>query len=249
LGRGKLLQETGIPATGGIRSAGWALIDPYRACLGIAAAAVARGADFFERSPMKGIRPGRLGVEIRTDAGIVEARTVVIATGGPPPPFKALARHFKRRASYAVLTGPVAPGLRRQLGSSESVLRDSASPPHVVTWSSDRRLFASGADQPAVPAARRARVLVQRGGQIMYETSLLYPAISGIQPEYVWDIPVVTTADGLMYAGPHRNYPRHLFALGCGHDGPASAFLAARILLRHYQQAPEREDEAFGFGR
>ena len=42
----------------------------------------------------------------------------------------------------------------------------------------------------------------------------MYPAISGLQPEYGWDASYGETADGLMYIGPHRNYPRHLFALG-----------------------------------
>ena len=38
-----------------------------------------------------------------------------------------------------------------------------------------------------------------------------------------------------MYIGPHRNYPRHLFALGGAGDSVTGAFLAARILVRALQ--------------
>jgi glycine/D-amino acid oxidase-like deaminating enzyme len=248
-GSGKVLQHTGIPAAGGIRSAGWALIDPYCACQGLAAAAVERGADFFERSPMTSVRPGRLGVEVRTDAGTVDAKTVIIATNVPPPAFKSLTRHFSRRVAYAALTGPLDAAMRRVLGRREAVVRDSARPPHQITWTRDHRMLALGVDQPASGGRASDRALLRHGGQLMYETSLLYPAISGIQPEYVWDVPIAEASDGLIYAGSHRNYPRHLFALGRGHNGPGAAFLAARILLRQYLREPERDDAVFCFGR
>jgi hypothetical protein len=51
-----------------------------------------------------------------------------------------------------------------------------------------------------------------------------------------------------MYAGPHRNYPRHLFAWATRHD-PAQAFLASRILLRHYLGQADRTDAYFAFTR
>ena len=83
----------------------------------------------------------------------------------------------------------------------------------------------------------------------MYELSLLYPGISGLPPDFGWDAAIAMTADDVMYAGPHRNYPHHLFALGAGHHGPAAAFLAARILVRHYTGSPGAGDEVFGFNR
>jgi len=57
------------------------------------------------------------------------------------------------------------------------------------------------------------------------------------------------TADGLMYIGPHRNYPRHLFALGGGGDSVTGAILAARILVRALQDAAEKEDVLWAFTR
>ena len=83
----------------------------------------------------------------------------------------------------------------------------------------------------------------------MYELSTLYPVISGIRPEYAWASPVNTTTDGVSLVGPHRHFPRHLFALGAGHGGATASFLAARLLLRHHLGKSEKGDELFGFAR
>ena len=82
----------------------------------------------------------------------------------------------------------------------------------------------------------------------MYELSLVLPEISGIQPEHGWDAAYSVGRDGLPLIGPHRNYPRHLFALGLGAN-PAAAFLASRMLLRHVTASLDKADETFGFSR
>jgi len=73
--------------------------------------------------------------------------------------------------------------------------------------------------------------------------------ISGLKPEYGWDLTYGETADGWLYAGPHRNYPRHLFALGGGRDSITGAFLSARILARAIAGSPDKLDDLFGFTR
>jgi glycine/D-amino acid oxidase-like deaminating enzyme len=83
----------------------------------------------------------------------------------------------------------------------------------------------------------------------MYELLMMFPVISGLRPEYGWEVTSGETADGLMYIGPHRNHPRHLFALGGGGDSVTGAFLAARILVRALQDAAEKEDAVWGFTR
>jgi glycine/D-amino acid oxidase-like deaminating enzyme len=90
---------------------------------------------------------------------------------------------------------------------------------------------------------------VQRTGQLMYELLTIYPAISGLRPAYGWEMSYGETADGLMYIGPHRNYPRHLFALGSAGDSLAGAFLAARILARGTREKLDKADDVFGWTR
>jgi glycine/D-amino acid oxidase-like deaminating enzyme len=242
-------REAGIVASGGLRMRGDSEIDPYRACLGLAAAAVARRAAVFEQSPVLGVRAGRKAVELRLSSGIVRARTVVVATGTPSLQHRQLRRHVKRMETYAALTSTVPSTVRRELGGRGPVLRDAAVPSHLVRWVGEDRLLVAGADQPALPARSHPKVLVQRTGQLMYELSLIRPAISGIAPEYGWHVPYGLTADTWPLVGPHRNYPRHLFALGFGPGAAGLAVAAGRMLVRHHRGEPTRDDLCFGLGR
>ena len=245
----RLRQETGLTGVGAIRSSGDAFVDPYRATLGLAAEAVKRRAQVFERTPVTRIRTGRNGVEFVTDGGTIRAETAVVASNYPLPAFKPLRRHFDSREAFCVLTPPVPSFVRREFGRSRGIVIDQNDPPHVFRRTSDERVMFMGVDQPAVAVRAREKAMVQRTGQLMYELSKLYPAIAGTRPEYGWFVPVSTASDGFVCVGPHRNYPHHLFALGSGHNGVASAHLAARVLLRHYLGAPDKGDELFGFAR
>lgn len=241
--------EVAIPSGGGLRGKDGATLDPYRACLGIAAAARERGAQFFERSPVTKIVFGRRAVDVRTAGGTVRAAQVVVATGVPTALFASLQRHFWFRSRYLALTGRVPPRIRQQLGKRSTVVRDCAEPPHVIRWVDDERLLVMGADRESPPDRLREKITIQRTGQLMYELSTLYPDISGIPPECGWDGSYARTSDGLPYIGPHRNFPHHLFAFGDSSHGVTGAYLASRILLRHYLGEPEPADELFAFTR
>jgi glycine/D-amino acid oxidase-like deaminating enzyme len=225
------------------------LLDPYRACLGMAAAAARRGAACFERSPVTKVRFTRRYADVAVEGGSIRTRRVIVATGTATAEFAQLRRHFHRRETYVVMTEALPVQMRRELGDPRLVLRDSETPPHHVAWTADGRLIVAGADQPETQARVRPDVLVQRTGQLMYELLKVYPAISGLRPEYGWGAAYGETSDGLMYVGAHRNYPHHLFALGGHAVSVTGAFAAARILLRAVQDAPEKGDEVFAWTR
>ena len=242
--------EAGVPGLAGLRTKEGATVDPYRACLGIAAAAAERGAQLCERSAVKKIKFSRKAVDVFTAHGTIRADALVVATGMPTTPlFKSLIRHFWFQTTYLVLTEPVPARVRHGLGTRAAVIRDNAEPPHLVRWINDERLLVSGADAETGSARLRDQQIVQRTGQLMYELSTLYPDISGIQPAYGWDLPYARTADGLPYLGAHRNFPRHLFAFGGDSRSITGAYLASRILLRRYLGEPESADAPFEFAR
>jgi glycine/D-amino acid oxidase-like deaminating enzyme len=201
----------------------------------------------FEHSPATRIRFGRKAVDVHTAGGTIRADRVIVATGGPTALFKSLRRHFWFRRVYLALTAPVPARIRRHLGQREAVVRDAATSPHIVRWLDEERLLVTGADGETPPDRQREKTIIQRTGQLMYELSTLYPDISGLPPEAGWDASYARTTDGLPCIGPHRNYPRHLFAFGDASHGVAGAYLARRILLRHYLDKIEPADEAFGF--
>ena len=246
----KLLAGLAVPeAPAAVRMRDAFTLDPYRACLGLAAAAASRGAVIYERSRARKVKVARRHVEVVAEGGQVRASTVIVATGTATLEFRQLRRHFKRRESYLVLTEPLPPTMRKQLGSRDTTFGDTREPHRRVRWTADDRILVGGATQDETPERTRPAVLVQRTGQLMYELLTMFPAISGLMPEYGWELSSGETADGLMYIGPHRNYPRHLFALGGGGDSITGAFLAPRILVRALQDASDKDDAVWSFTR
>ena len=245
---GAVTREAAVETGGSIRTHGSA-IDPYRACLGLAAAAAERGARLHEHSGAKRIKPTQRHVEITTSSATVRADVVVIATAAPLPDLRALRRHVTATSLYGAVTEPLPAAVRKQVGRREAAIEDAGQPLRLVRWLADERAMVRGGRQVEVADRLRERALVQRTGQLMYELSLLYPAISGLQAEWSWDSTDYETVDGLPFIGPHRNFPRHLFAFTPARHGAGPSWTAARILLRHYQEEGMRGDEAFSFAR
>jgi glycine/D-amino acid oxidase-like deaminating enzyme len=241
--------EVGLDAATAFRSRDGATLDPYGACVGIAAAADSRGARLFERSPVKKITFTRKDATVITDGGSIRTRRIAVATGLPSGLFQSLARHFWFRSTYLAQTGPIPAKVRARLGSRQSAIRDSAEPPHFIRWVGGDRLLVSGADGETGTARLRDKLVVQRTGQLMYELSTLYPDVSGIQPEYGWIADYARTVDGLPYIGAHRNFPHHVFAFGNSSGSVTGAYLASRIMLRNCSGEMDPADEVFGFHR
>ena len=249
LTRTLLSKVTALDAPAAIRMRDAFTLDPYRASLGLCAAAASRGAIITERSRVITVKVARKFVDVIADGATVRASTVIVTTGTATPEFRQLRRHFTRRESYLVLTEPMPPAIRKAIGARDTTFRDTRDPHRRVRWTSDDRVLVAGATQDETPERKRSAVLVQRTGQLMYELLTMFPVISGLAPAYGWELISGDTADGLMYIGAHRNYPRHLFALGGGGDSITGAFLAARVVVRALQDAPEKEDAVWGWTR
>jgi glycine/D-amino acid oxidase-like deaminating enzyme len=249
LTRRQVTAVTPLDVPAAMRSRDAFVFDPYRACLGLARAASARGARFFERTAVKKVRAARRNVEIATADATVTARTIVVATGRATSEFRPLQRHFKAREIYAALSSPMPAAMRKQVGDRSVTARDLSGSGRRVIWTSDGRMLVAGAVRDETAPRQRDAVLHQRTGQLMYEALTMYPAISGLGVDFGWSTTFGETADGLMYVGAHRNYPRHLFALGGPGDSATGAFLSSRVLLRALQEVPEKSDAAFGWTR
>jgi glycine/D-amino acid oxidase-like deaminating enzyme len=237
-----------LDGVAGLRAKDGATIDPYRACVGLAAAAASRGARIFERSPVKRVTFTRKTADVLLSGASIRTHRVIVATSMPTTLFKGLIRHFWFKTAYLVVTDPIPVKIRRLLGQDHAIIRDLAEPPHVIRWIGDDRLLVLGADSEAV-LRQRDKVIVQRTGQLMYELSTLYPDISGIQPAFGWAADYALTAEGIPYIGAHRNYPHHLFVYGDASHSVTAAYLASRMLLRQHLGQSDSGDEAFSFNR
>ena len=245
----RLRKEIGADRGVGLFTTGALTLDPYRACVGLARAAEARGCEIFEMSPVRGVRRRADAVDLQIGSVTTTAQVIILATGSPALLAPKLARHVRPMMMHHVVTPPLPAALRKAMGARRSVVRLAGVPARRLRWTEDHRVIFSGGDHAPVPERARERAVVQRTGQLMYELSLVYPAISGVQPDVGWDAALSETFDGIPFIGPHRAYPRHLFAVGADRAGAAGAWLAARLLVRHITGAPEKGDELFGFWR
>jgi glycine/D-amino acid oxidase-like deaminating enzyme len=241
-------RHTALASAGGMRIPDGGFVDPFKLTLGFLAAAIKRGARVYERSAVKKITFTRKTATAHLDSGAITTTNLVICIGEPTSLFKPLKRHLRHEHRYAVLTEPLPAAVRAELGRRGALLRDTGSPSHHLWFTADHRALVAGADQKRPADRLREKTLVQRTGQLMYELTTLYPAISGAAPAYGWDMPLAHPVDGVPYAGSHRNFPFMLFAFGTSHD-PARAYLASRIILRNIQGKPDKDDVHFSFAR
>jgi glycine/D-amino acid oxidase-like deaminating enzyme len=239
---------TGIEAAGAIETVGNAQVDPYRTCVGLAAAAERDGALLFERSTVRRMRGHARGLEIEVGRHRVRASWGVVATGYATPDFKPLAGRFSMVNTYVIATPPLSRGMRASLGLGDVMLWDSSEPYHYLRWTRDHRLLFGGADRPHHPRSRRD-VLPDKVRALGRDLSGFYPDLAHIEPDYAWEGLFATTPDGLPYIGTHHRYPRHLFALGYGGNGMTFSFMAGGILQRIIEGRPRAEDAVFSFGR
>ena len=240
--------QTAVASAGAIRLPAAGFADPFKLTLGFLAAAMKRGAKVYERSRVKKITFTRKTATAFLDSGSITTTNLAICIGEPTSLFKPLKRHLRHEERYVVLTEPLSAAVRAELGQRAALLTDTDVPPHHLWFTADHRALFAGGDQKRPPDRLRQKTLVQRTGQLMYELTRIYPAISGAAPAYGWEVPLAHPVDGVLYAGSHRNFPFHHFAFGTLHD-PARAFLASRIILRSIQGRPERDDEHFSFAR
>jgi glycine/D-amino acid oxidase-like deaminating enzyme len=241
-------KQAAIDSAGGMKLPDAGFVDPLKLTLGFLNAAIKKGAKVYEKSAVRKITFTRKTATAFLDGGAITTTNLAICIGEPTSLFKPLKRHLRHEDRYAVLTEPLSAAVRAELGQRRAVLSDSDTPPHRLWFTADHRALFTGADQKRPADRLRDKTLVQRTGQLMYELSRMYPAISGAQPEFGWDVPLAHSIDGVIYAGSHRNFPFHHFAFGTSHD-PARAFLASRIILRNIQGRPEKGDDFFSFAR
>ena len=239
----------GTDTAGGLKLAGAATFDPVLAALGFLRAAEAAGARIFENSPVRRTTFTRQSAQVRLAGASIDTGGVYVATARPGTLFPQLRRHVRESCTYTVVTEPLVGPMKRETGRRSVLVTEMPGQSPCLRWLKDDRAMFTGAPGPVVGPRQQDKVLVQRTGQLMYELSLRYPVISGLSARWSWTTPVVTTADGLPWIGPHRNHPFHFFAIALGASGDALGWFAAKAALRHFTGAARREDAVFAFTR
>jgi gamma-glutamylputrescine oxidase len=244
------LAELGLEAASGLKLSQEATLNAYALGIGVLRAAVAEGATVHEESELRRVRHARRHEDLFLAGGRVRARRVLVATSSlARGPYRALARHMREVETFVAATTLLPGAVTRAVGAARPAIAVGFDRGIRLAWTNGPRLVIEGGHQPPVPDRQRLRVLEQRTGDLMYNLLVRYPSILGTRADYGWAERRTVTPDGLCYAGPHRNFPHHLFAVAVGHGGVTAAYLAARIAARHHLGTVERDDRVFGFLR
>ena len=240
---------SGIDAATAIQTHGNARLNPVEACRGLLAAAARMGAAVFEQSQVRRVRKSGDGVRLYCRNGIIDARQVVIATGYATKYFRPLAGRFRMRRTYVLVTDRIPSRLRRRLRLHDVMLWDTERPYHYVRWTDDGRLLLGGEDRPVKPGVSRGLQFARAAQELRDYFNGVFPLLREVRIAGAWEGLFAMTPDGLPYIGPHRRYPKHLFALGYGGNGMSFASLAARILLEQWNGIESADHRLFAFNR
>jgi glycine/D-amino acid oxidase-like deaminating enzyme len=153
------------------------------------------------------------------------------------------------RRTYVLVTDRISPRVRRRLGLSDVLLWDTERPYHYVRWTDDGRLLLGGEDRPVKAGVSRGLQFAAAAGDLRAYFDEMLPPLKDVGIAAAWEGLFAMTPDGLPYVGPHRRYPRHLFALGYGGNGMSFASLAARMLLEQWRGIESDDHQLFAFNR
>ena len=203
---------------GGTLDRGAAHLNPLAYALGLARAAVAAGVRVFETSRATAIGAGERP-EVRTTAGSVRARFVVLATngyGGDLAP--AVAARVMPINNFIVATAPLDPvPLAEDLGVADSRF--------VVDYyrlSADRRLLFGGGESYGWRFPKDIRALVRP------RLLAIYPGLADVPLEFAWGGTLAITVNRM--PAFQRPAPNVFSAAGYSGQGVAIATLAGKLI-------------------
>jgi glycine/D-amino acid oxidase-like deaminating enzyme len=129
------------------QQSGAAIVNPAKLADGLRRAALTSGVQIFEHSSVRKLQRGRDGVDAITDAGIVHARRVLIATSAYEPLIKAIGHYVAPVYDYALMTEPLSTQQLDSIGwKRRQGIGDSGNQFHYYRLSADNCILWGGYD-------------------------------------------------------------------------------------------------------
>jgi glycine/D-amino acid oxidase-like deaminating enzyme len=126
---------------------GAAIVNPAKLADGLRQAALAAGVRIHEHSKVRRLRSGSRGVDALTEAGVVHAAGVLLATSAYEPLLPAIGRYIAPVYDYALMTEPLTAAQLDSVGwKRRQGLGDGGNQFHYYRLSSDNRILWGGYD-------------------------------------------------------------------------------------------------------
>jgi glycine/D-amino acid oxidase-like deaminating enzyme len=205
---------------------GSALVNPGRLADGLRAAAARAGVRIHERSPVRDLNQA-----VITDAGVVNARRVLLATSAYPPLVPAIRRYVAPVYDYVLVTEPIpqnAIGWRERQG-----LSDMGNQFHYARLTADNRILWGGYDAvyryggPVGPQYDDDEPTFARLSQHFFT---VFPQLEGVRFTHRWGGAIDTCSRFSVFFGRALG-GRVVYALGYTGLGVAASRFGARVAL------------------
>ncbi|MFA7429007.1 MAG: FAD-binding oxidoreductase [Rhodospirillaceae bacterium] len=219
---------------GGLHDPGGGHLDPLAYTLGLARAAEAAGAAFYEASPMTAWEAGDPAI-VQTPAGVLRARFVVLAGNaylwGRE---RRIGRTIMPVGTYLIATEPLGEDRARALIPGNQAVSDLAFVLDYFRRSPDHRLLFGGGVSYSRHDPRNIAASLRK---TMLRT---FPQLADVAVDHAWGGSVAITLNRLPEFG--RVGPNVLFAHGYSGHGLALAGLAGKLMAEAVAGQAERFD-------
>jgi glycine/D-amino acid oxidase-like deaminating enzyme len=223
---GELAGEIGSRAFhGGLVDEASAGVDPARYLVGLAHAALCRGACLFERTPAEQIRRDGKHWQVATPHGTLHAGAVFVATAGyTGRATPALQRKVLPVGSYVIATEPLPATLAQQISPRGRMMYDTKHFLHYFRLTPDGRMLFGGRARftPETPASVRESAAILRREMLRF-----FPQLDGARVTHAWGGTLDFTFDLMPHAGVVDGM--HVAIGYAGHGVALATYLGTRV--------------------
>jgi glycine/D-amino acid oxidase-like deaminating enzyme len=209
---------------GGWRNPTGGHVDPLALARGLARAAMGAGVRLYTRSPAIGMERAGEAWRVRTDAAMVLAKRVVIATNayGTNRVWPGLDRSWVPRRSYQMATEPLPDAVRRSILPTDAAMSDTHGDLYFCRFDRRGRLVTGGTlifDHDFESRLKR---------RIGARLALMFPQIGRPEFEYIWHGLLGMTQDKLPHM--HALAEGVITWVGCNGRGVALGIALGPVL-------------------
>jgi len=219
---------------GGVRVSGGGILDPVKLVEGLRAEAERLGVRVWERSPVEALDRAGAGARIRTAAGSVTARRVVLATSAYTHHLlPAVTRRFIPLYDYILVSDPLTPIQHDAIGwRGRQGVTDGRSFFNYYRLTADNRIL-WGTSEAAYYAGNRVDPSCDHSPRhyaaLRDSFRRHFPALAGLEFPFAWGGPICSTTRLTPYFGRAMGGRVH-YGLGYTGHGLGTTRLAGRIL-------------------
>ncbi len=219
---------------GGIFDRGAGHLHPLNYALGLARAALDAGALLFERTPVIAIEEKTTSITLRSKAGSIKAKHVLVACNGYLEGlFRPIAATIMPIANFIIATEPLGEEMAQRILPADSCVCDTRFVVNYFRLSADRRLLWGGGEKytpsapPDIPAFVRPHMLKT------------FPELQEKRVDYGWSAMLAITMNRLPHIGRRGNI---FFAQGYSGQGVALSGFAGKLVAEAIAGTAERFD-------